>query len=180
MNKNISITELGNLTKSAVLNLENLSLQYDQLIKDYNQVSADYANFLMTNVGSKNNSDKLTILKGHSFWGTGAAGSENVNTNAATAEECKALCAQNSSCNGATFNAVSHGRPYCWLRKGKGEVIKALNDDYAIIPQRLIYLNKMKTINERMREINRTILNLMEMRGDKIYSTQNDLRGKKS
>lgn len=181
MNKNISITELGNLTKSSVLNLEKLSLQYDQLIKDYNQVSTDYANFLLTNNSSNlNNSSQFSIVKGKTFWGTGVAGKQQVLTTASTPEECKALCSENSLCSGATFNAVSHGKPYCWLRTGQGEVINGLNEDYAIIPQRLIYLNKMKAINAKMREINRTILSIMETRGEKIYSTQNQLRGEKS
>jgi hypothetical protein len=180
-NKNISINvnELDKLTKSSTLDLEKLSLQYDQLIKDYNQVSTDYSNFLMTNVENPDNSTQLSILKGHSFWGTGVAGKQHVNTNAASADDCKALCSQNSLCSGATFNAVSYGKPYCWLRTGKGDIIKASNDDYAIIPQRLIYLNKMKAINSKMREINRTILSIMETRGDKIYSSQKHLTRQK-
>lgn len=179
-NKNISMNQLDNLTNSSVLNLEKLSLEYDNLIKDYNQVSTDYATFLMSNSINSNKRGEFKILKGNSFWGTSSAGDQTVYTNATTAEECQALCSNNSLCSGATFNPITHGRPYCWLRKGNGDVIRSLKDDYAIVPEQLVYLNKMKTINTKMREINRTILNIMETRGEKIYSIQNNLTGEKS
>lgn len=253
---NINEETLKKNTASIALNLETLSVKYDNLLKEYNQIQADYIDYLnqqaenpcanftanskidepcynyiwkrsgctttppghndwsinrtlnqliedsflwatlttenhrrgcygnSTNFNTATSPDfninapEFTIFKGKTFWGTGnATGGARWDTAPAnTLEECKALCASNSKCSGATFNATSHGRPMCWLRSGQGSISNGLREDTAIVSKKMMYLNRMKQINSELQSINKEIATLISTKGQNIYNNQLNMR----
>ena len=108
-----------NETKSVVLNLEILQQKYQLLLSQYKQGILDYISLL-----NDNENDRLTIIKGFVFNGSGSLKTEKSNN----VEECSALCSNNDKCSGATFkNGV------CLLRVGDSQILHASDDNYAII-----------------------------------------------
>lgn len=180
MNKqNTSENTLSNNTSSLALNLENLSAKYDKLLNEYNQIQADYINYL--NGINNDNKDPEVLYKtiqGKAFWGTG-----KLNTNASSVKdinECKALCSKDTKCSGATYNAITYGKPTCWLRTGDGDVIDATKDDTAIVSKKMLFLNRMKTINSQLQTTNAKIMALVSNQGDSIYKDQIKTRQEKA
>jgi hypothetical protein len=109
----------------------------------------DYANYLNTL-----STTQLEELKGTSFWGTSGLSegtSKSIN-------ECKAMCASNSKCSGATFNP---DKKYCWLRKGDGPIMPSSSNDYSIIPENIKYLNLIKITNQKLMDLNQQILGII-------------------
>lgn len=121
------------------------------------------------------NKPDLTNVPGSTFWGTGRIGEPN----ASSLEQCQALCASTSGCSGATFNPTDHGKPYCWLRSGNGDISAGLQKDYAIVPKSVMYLKLMKSLNERLTSINQQIMNTTAQ-GQPIYENQDAERGFKN
>ena len=110
------------------------------------------------------NAEPLTSIKGTTFWG-----SEKLNEGEATSiEQCKAMCAADSSCTGATYNP---DKAYCWTRKGEGSINASIPNDYAIIPENLKYLKVIQGLSEQLTTINDKILQIMN-KGHPLYSEQ--------
>jgi len=109
------------------------------------------------------NAPLLTEIKGQAFWGTGESSLDNVSGK--TLQECTARCASTTNCSGATFNLNDHERPYCLLRKGEGEPIPALRDDYAIIPKSKHLLKIVESLNNELNAVNRK----MQQKIDLLY-----------
>ena len=124
------------------------------------------------------NKKSYTQVKGRAFWGTGKAGSQNVNT-VSTIEQCKALCAKTANCTGATFNSTSQNQPMCWLRTGDGELMPALDSNYAIIPEAKKYLSIIESINKKLLETNQQIQNLVKQ-SKPLYNKIQDTRQKQN
>lgn len=179
---NRTIQTLNKNSTSTSLDLETLTSKYDKLLKEYNELQAEYITYLKdqsNNSENNNTSVNLTTITGKTFWGTSAVPSTSTNS-AKSLEECKALCASNEKCSGATFNAISHGKPMCWLRTGEATISNGLKDDVAIIPQKMIYLNRMKTLNDELQNINKQISNFISTKGEKIYENQVKMRQQKN
>ena len=110
------------------------------------------------------NSEPLTAIKGTTFWGE-----KKLNEGEATSlEQCKAMCASDSSCSGATYNP---DKAYCWTRSGEGEINTGLSNDYAIIPEHLKYLKVIQGLSEQLTNINSEILKTIN-KGEPIYTDQ--------
>ena len=110
------------------------------------------------------NAEPLTDVKGSTFWGT-----EKLNEGeAASIEECKAMCSSDSLCYGATYNP---DKAYCWTRKGEGQINVGLPNDYAIIPENLKYLKVIQGLSEKLASINSKILKMIN-KGKPIYGEQ--------
>jgi ElaB/YqjD/DUF883 family membrane-anchored ribosome-binding protein len=179
-NNNRKLERLNKNTTSTALDLETLTAKYDNLLKEYNQIQANYIDYLNQNSDkNQSNNETLTTMTGKTFWGTGSAPSTST-TRARTLEECKALCASNNRCTGATFNATSHSRPMCWLRTGEANLSNGLKEDVAIVSQKMIYLNRMKTLNKELQDINKEISTLISTKGEKIYKNQVKMRKEKN
>ena len=163
---------------STALDLETLTATYDGLLKEYNQLQANYIDYLNQESDNPENNN-LTTIAGKTFWGTGQANSTN-NSSAKTLEECKALCSSNTRCSGATFNATSNTSPMCWLRTGEGNISSGKKEDVAIVSQKMMYLNRMKTLNKQLQDINKQISELISTKGEKIYKKQVKMRKQKN
>ena len=115
------------------------------------------------------NKSSYAVIKGQTFWGSGEAGTQSVYTGG-TIEQCKALCAENKNCTGATFNPSSHGKSMCWLRTGEGELMPGLNIDYAIVPEAKKYLLTIESINRKLLETNKKIQQNIAQ-GEPLYNS---------
>lgn len=113
----------------------------------------------------------LVSIKGATYWGTSSVGQNN----SATLQECKASCAQTTGCTGATFNATAPQRQSCLLRGGDSSVTTGTNDDYAIITKGKQLLNIVKTINQKLSDINEKIQKITASE-QAAYKTQSQER----
>jgi hypothetical protein len=114
------------------------------------------------------NAEPLTSIKGTTFWGSG-----KLNEGEATSiEQCKAMCAADSSCTGATYNP---DKAYCWTRTGEGPINTSIPNDYAIIPENLKHLKVIQGLSEQLTDINQDILKTIN-NGQPLYSEQDTAR----
>jgi hypothetical protein len=113
----------------------------------------------------------LVSIKGATYWGTSSVGQNN----SATLQECKASCAQTKGCTGATFNATAPQRQSCLLRGGDSSVTTGTADDYAIITKGKQLLNVVKTINQKLSEVNQKIQKITASQ-EATYNTQSQER----
>lgn len=153
-------TNEENKTQSVALHLETLTASYDKLLKEYNQMQADYIDYLNEADESKK---EFLNMKGRAFWGKGKAGNE-VMTN--DINECEALCAENKNCTGATFD---DGENTCYLRSGMSSTVAAADNYYAIISKKIFFLSRMKYMNSKLEQINKEILDLVKQKADPVY-----------
>lgn len=134
---------------SNTIQLETFKKEYENTLRLYQESIQNYISIISTN--EYNN---LTTVKGKTWWGKiglSQGFSENVNT-------CKALCANNPQCSGATFN---NNVKYCWTRSGDSELTPGAYYDYAIITkEKQAYLN-MKGLNNRLIQLNEQIIRSM-------------------
>jgi hypothetical protein len=146
-------------SKSTVLNLETLSVQYNNLLTQYRQAVTDYVAFL--NNSSQNQNIVFVSLPGQAFWGSGAQ-----TTTATDLSGCATLCKNTPKCTGATF----HSSSTCFLRSGDGNTIPSASD-IALIPQeKALQANvhlldtQLSVLNDRISEIiraNQSLFNLV-------------------
>jgi len=97
----------------------------------------------------------FTSLKGRTWWGTSGLSEGKVDTK----EECENMCINSPECSGATFNPV---KKYCWTRTGDTGVSAGMDSDIALITQQKAALIVMKTLNDRLLEINNQITNALQ------------------
>jgi len=157
-----------NKEKSVVLSLEYLNKLYQNLLTEYQQAVADYISYLQQNDNqqlSKIN-DSFTYIKGQSFWGTNSIKSFASNS----LQQCSATCSTTAGCSGATFNPDKN---MCWLRKGDGQTIPALSNDYAIVHEGKHLLMKVYFLNKQLSDINKKIQyqlnNSTTLYNDEVY-----------
>ena len=97
------------------------------------------------------NTSYFTALKGRTWWGT-APLAEGA---ASTQKECETMCANSDKCSGATFNPVKR---YCWTRSGyDNNLTPGLDDDYALISKQKEALLVMKSLNDKLLNLNKQI-----------------------
>jgi len=152
-------------TKSIILSLETLTKEYDTVLIKYNQAQKDYINYLKpktTNNGLE--PDPLIYIKGKKFDGTSTI-SEGASD---SIEKCKAMCSSNSSCTGATYNL---DKAYCSIKSGEGPISAGTENDYAIVPENLKYLQIIQDLTERLTDINQEIIITLN-KGEPLYSEQ--------
>lgn len=128
--------------QSSSIKVESLQKEYEVLLQQYQEAVQNYISLLQN--GTEN---ELTYLKGRTWWGTGKINETNVDTQ----EECASLCLNEKDCSGATFNP---SRRYCWIRKGDTSITVGKDDDYAIVKKSTESINVMKSLNERLLDLN--------------------------
>jgi hypothetical protein len=153
-------------SESVVLNLEILSIRYQNLLIQYKQSVADYINFL----NNPDNKNILSSIPGQAFWGTGQAGIQAAYNNILDVNSCSALCSSTANCTGATFNPTKFATPMCWLRTGDGSPVPSDKADNAIMLKSKLLLINMQNINNQLLSVNKQII-------DKIASTSNSIYG---
>jgi len=110
------------------------------------------------------NPKPLSDIKGQAFWGTGGLAEKTVSS----IDECKSMCLSDVKCTGATYNP---DKKYCWTRSGEGNPMPAMENDYAIIPTSVKYLNTLRFLNQRLTNINKNIQDAIN-EGRPIYEDQ--------
>jgi hypothetical protein len=160
----------NNATNSIILDLENLSVQYSNLLIQYEQAVADYNNVLTQK--SEGTVLPMMSIKGQAFWGTAGISSSNVSKMA----NCKALCASNKSCSGATYDTKTN---LCSIRTGDGGLVNSSKNTYALISQEKYLMMNIKNINSQLININTQILNTIN-NGKPVFETEYKLRSEKA
>jgi hypothetical protein len=125
--------------------MEKLSNDFNNLLYQYKDV---YQKFLDT-VNSGNNN--LTPVPNSAF-----IGQSNINIiNGSSINNCLVSCNSNENCSGATFD---NNLNTCTLSKGNGRIISSKNQT-AIVRQALYYTNQLQQINNKLTEINKSMIN---------------------
>jgi hypothetical protein len=154
-------------SESIVLNLEVLSIKYQNLLIQYKQAVADYVMFL----NNPDNKNVLSSIPGQAFWGTGQAGTQSAYNDVKDVASCSALCLKTANCTGATFNPTNFSSPMCWLRTGDGSPVPSHKSDNAIMLKSKILLINMQNINNQLLSVNKEILDIIAS-SNSIYSKQ--------
>jgi hypothetical protein len=142
-----NINSGNSFVNSTILNLETLSKRYETILIQYQQAQADYDSYKRTNPTKQ----KFKNFKGTAYWGSTGLSQGTAHK----LDECIARCSSDPKCSGATFNS---DKKYCWLRSGSGQPIAALPNDYAIIPEKFLLLNKLQKLNNELSAINQELL----------------------
>lgn len=140
------MTDLG--LKQKMLQIDTMQKEYDVLLSQYQESVKTYINII------SQPSTNWVSLPGRTWWGTGALSTES----ASTSDECKALCSENKSCTGATFN---ENKRYCWMRTGESKLTTGTNKDTALITEQKEALLVMQGINDKLIKLNRDIIQQM-------------------
>jgi hypothetical protein len=131
--------------KAVLIKVESLQKEYEVTLQQYQEAGQNYITSLQS--VSKSDNVDFVSLKGRSWWGLKGI-KEGSST---TEEECKNMCAADDKCSGATFNPVKR---YCWTRTGESLITAGLDDDYALIPKQKAALSVMKSLNEKLLNLN--------------------------
>jgi hypothetical protein len=134
-------------TDSSIIKIETLEKEYMVILKQYEE---NYNNYITNLKISKENTPEFVILQGRTYWGSGDL---KLSTKQ-TVEECKSMCASDTKCTGATFNS---GTRICSTRIGEGTLTSGKTDDYAILPKIRQNLIILKSLNQRLIDINNQI-----------------------
>jgi chromosome segregation ATPase len=133
---------MNDIIKSTLIKVETLQKEYEVTLQQYQEAGQNYITDLQTN--------KITALKGRTWWGAAGLKEGSVQTQ----EECENMCASSKECSGATFNPVKR---YCWTRTGKSKVTVGREDDYALISRQKATMSIMKYLNKRLLNLNEEI-----------------------
>ena len=137
----------GDKINSTMLRLKTLEIEYELVMKRYEETYKTYINSLNSNDSSK---IEYNYINGSTYWGTAGLEEKPLTTQ----EECSALCSSNPQCTGATFNP---DKRYCWTRMGEGEVTAGQDADVAIIQKSRNILSQLKFLNTRLVNLNSEI-----------------------
>ena len=156
---NNSETNLNNYT---IMDLENLTQEYSNLLLQYQQAVTNYNSYLQQE--QSNQPEKLVYIKGQSYYDSSNTSISNVSN----VNICLAKCSSTSGCTGATYNANTKS---CTLGSSTGKLGNSLESDYAIVPQGTQLINNIEIINNQLLSVNKQILNIIKQ-GEKLYNTQ--------
>lgn len=138
--------------------MEILSNKFNNLLIQYQDI---YKKFLDT-INSGNNS--LTIVPNSAF-----IGKNNINTIQGTSvKNCLTSCNSNKMCSGATFD---NNLNTCTLTSGNGDIVYSKSQS-AIVKQALYYTNQLRKINNKLTEINSSMLNYINSNMNNFSQTQ--------
>ena len=110
----------------------------------------------------------FSYMQRRNFWGTKGL----AQTSATSPQQCELLCASDSNCTGATFDSA---KQYCWTRSGEGAVLMGDDNEYAILPKFRLQLSTLKTLNDKLTQINNEIITLI----DKMQPKEDTLQQEK-
>jgi hypothetical protein len=143
---------------SSILKLKSLESEFDLVMTQYKQAYLDYINTLQTTASSTTTTTgqrEFKSIQNSKFWGT--VGLKE--TTVTSMDECKAMCAGDANCTGATFNSSSS---YCWLRSGDGDVNVSDNpSEYALMPSMTQNTNNLKMLNDKLINLNIQIISAL-------------------
>ena len=131
--------------ESAVLKLQSLQTEFGLVMTQYKQAYANYISNLQ-NADTKT----FTILPGRTFWSkTGVTNHE-----AASVDDCQALCSSDQTCKGATFNSE---KLQCWTISDQGELGVGQDNEYAIVHELAQNAQVLQMLNQKLMDLNSKI-----------------------
>jgi hypothetical protein len=176
-----------NNTGSIILNLENISTEYNNVLTQYNQARSNYINYLNTmsetqdasgnsqdasgNSQDASGNSQYVILK-NTFYGQNTLINPTQTNNI---ESCKNQCSANSSCTGANFVNGSS----CLLMKDVNGELSPKQESNAIVPPEIYYLTTLKQLNQQLINLNAQLTQQID-KGQPIYEKQVQERQKQS
>ena len=184
---NTNNNQSQNNTGSVILNLENISTEYNNVLTQYNQARSNYINYLNTQSESQDASGSTSDASGsntdasgnsqyiiltNTFYGQNALVAPTQTNNIAS---CKNQCSANSSCTGANFVNGST----CLLMKDVNGELSAKQSSNAIVPPEVYYLNTLKQLNQKLLDLNAKLTQQIN-KGQPIYDKQVQERQKQS
>ena len=183
-----------NNTGSIILNLENISTEYNNVLTQYNQARSNYINYLNTMSETQDASGNSVDASGNSQDASGnsvdASGNSQyvilkntfygqntlINpTQTNNIESCKNQCSANSSCTGANFVNGSS----CLLMKDVNGELSPKQESNAIVPPEIYYLTTLKQLNQQLINLNAQLTQQID-KGQPIYEKQVQERQKQS
>jgi hypothetical protein len=172
---------------STSLALENLTMQYSNLLIKYQQAVLDYNTFLqylssndisnndisnndlsnndLSNNDLSNNdisNNNLSFIHSQAYWGKNII-SQNTSS---SVQQCMASCSQTTGCSGATYDMEAS---ICYLISGKGKIVSADANHYAIIPKLDILLSNIENITNQLNYINSKIQQKIQSAEEENY-----------
>ena len=128
----------------------SLSNQYNSLLNEYKQTYQKYLNSL------HDLSNNMVTVPNTVFWGEAPLRSDSLNS----VNDCLQSCSSTTFCSGATFNKNEN---LCSLRKGGGSIISSTNTNaVAIVPYPLYYSYQLKMLNQKLLELNKTMMKSLQ------------------
>lgn len=129
------------------LKIGTLQKEYDVKLSEYQEAVNTYISLLESDEATQ----VFTSLPGRTWWGTQALDEKKVEN----LQECENMCKESNECSGATYHEESR---YCWTRKGNSSITKGREEDYALVPQLVASLERMKYLNQELMKMNAIIL----------------------
>lgn len=152
-------------TASTSLALESLTMNYSNLLRQYQQAVIDYNTYL-NQIGSNDvSANALGYISSQAFLG-GSVLSQSIQENV---EQCMATCSLTKGCSGATYNIDASS---CMLFSGQGRAVASTPNQYAIVPETSILLNNIENITRQLNSVNEQIQNIITT-AQQEYNTQN-------
>lgn len=158
----ISNDDETNLANSIIMDLENLSQEYNNLLTQYNQAVTDYVTYL--DQQQTNPQNNLVILPGQMYYDP----SYISQFDASSSQVCLASCSSTNGCGGATFDSSQN---ICFLGSNNGNLINSSLNDYAIVPEGAQLLNTVESLNSQLLSVNNQIISTIE-KGEELFSSQ--------
>jgi len=158
------------VSDSIVLDLETLSMQYRNLLIEYENSVNNYISFLQEEAISP----QLTMvnIENAAFWGTTSVGASQTSN----VQQCEALCSKTEKCSGATYDTAQR---LCMLRGGDSAILAASANEVAIVKKGKKLLENIQSINKRLTNINKQIQSTTH-KGQPIYTDQTQQRATKT
>lgn len=151
------------IQNSDILTLENLQKEYDNTMILYKQAQENY-NSALNNIDNK----KYTTIPQKTYWGTDGIQQKNVSK----IEDCTALCSNELSCKGATFDSKDNT---CWTRTGNSSLTSGTDTQTAIISEFTNASLNLKNLNEKLLLLNEKITNYNFEKFTNISTVQYEL-----
>jgi len=152
-------------SSSTSLALENLTMNYSNLLIQYQQAVLDYNNYLKGLGPTDTSSNTLGYTQSHAYLG----GTLLKQHSKHSVHKCVTYCSKTKGCSGATYNSDTNT---CYLISGKGDLVSAPSNQYAILSEADILLRNIDRITSQLDFINSKIQNVISS-GQQQYSLQN-------
>lgn len=155
---------------SDLMNIKTLEKEYNAVLKQYEEAYKNCNAKLNAMVDDTSTTTKtFTSFPNNSFWGTDSLKEGSV----ASQIECESMCASDPNCSGATYNP---DKKYCWARKGYGTLAVSINGstDIALIPDVKACMITLKSLNNRLLEINQQLTNAISTSTSQVESQQTE------
>lgn len=138
--------------KSDLMNIKSLEKEYNSVLKQYEEAYKNCNSKLNAVTNTNTITKTFTSFPNNSFWGSDGLKEGSV----ASQAECENMCSSDIKCSGATYNP---DKKYCWARSGKGTLAVSINgtSDIALLPDIKACMITLKSLNDRMLEINKQL-----------------------